>query len=488
MLQRARAATAFFGVLLVALIWVWARRLFGPIAGWLAAGLAAFSPTLLAHAGLATSDVVVTACFLAAVSAFWRLWHQVTWPRLALAGVAAGATFLSKTSGVLLVPMLALLLAIRLMRPTPLHLRVGGRASRSSSRSRTAVILVGASGAAGVLAFAIIWAGYQFRFAAAPDAERQGLTFDPSWETLLEANAAPAPDASAAQSLIESGIKSRMPAAIAGTVSWLREYRVLPEAYLWSVAFTFQASRTRPSFFWGESSETGSRWFFPGAFLLKTTPPELVLFAAGVLAVGWRTLSGASQPSHRRTRLRLVYRSGYDWGQGLPALQHWIETRKANGDSAPIFLSYFGSDSPRARGLPVTRVADWRDDSGPRNYPAPLRGGWFAISATNFQRVYLGVAGPWSPLYEQRYQDIGRTLPPDAESAARLTEAQRAEWMRNAMLFEILQFGRVCHFLRDRRPDEIVGESILIFPLTDDEVARALASPLADAPAALSAR
>jgi len=128
MLSRARAATAVFGVLLVALVWVWARRLFGPVAGWLAAGLAASSPTLLAHAGLATSDVVVTGCFLAAVSAFWRLWHHVTWPRLALAGVAAGATFLSKTSGVLLVPMLGLLLAIRLLRPTPLRVRLGGRA------------------------------------------------------------------------------------------------------------------------------------------------------------------------------------------------------------------------------------------------------------------------------------------------------------------------------------------------------------------------
>jgi len=431
-----------------------------------------------------------------------------------------------------------------------------------------------------VLAFAMIWAGYQFRFAAAPDA-RAGLTFDPSWETLLEANAGPTAAASPSQSLIGSGIKTRMPAAIAGTVSWLREHRVLPEAYLWSVAFTFQASRTRPSFFWGESSEAGSRWFFPGAFLLKTTPPELLLFAAGVLAAGWKSLSRPSHSNRVRARLRLLYRSApllvlfilygavalntplnighrhllpiypvlfifagaaalwlqskrhlpvasllgamavwqgwesrsirpfylsyftpfvgdrgwhylvdssFDWGQGLPALQRWIEARQANGDRTPIFLSYFGSDSPRARALPVTRVADWRDDSGARNYPAPLRGGWYAISATNFQRVYLGIAGSWSPLHEQRYQDIGRALPPDAASAARLTEAQREEWMRNAMLFEILQFGRVCHFLRDRPPDEIVGASILIFRLTDEEVSRALASPLADASRSLSAR
>ena len=42
----------------------------------------------------------------------------------------------------------------------------------------------------------------------------------------------------------------------------------------------------------------------------------------------------------------------------------------------------------------------------------------------------------------------------------------------------MLEFGRLCHYLRAREPLEIVGGSILIFRLTDAEVRFALNAPL----------
>jgi hypothetical protein len=36
----------------------------------------------------------------------------------------------------------------------------------------------------------------------------------------------------------------------------------------------------------------------------------------------------------------------------------------------------------------------------------------------------------------------------------------------------------VCHFLRDRAPEEIVGASLLLFRLTDAEIALCLNAPL----------
>jgi hypothetical protein len=45
------------------------------------------------------------------------------------------------------------------------------------------------------------------------------------------------------------------------------------------------------------------------------------------------------------------------------------------------------------------------------------------------------------------------------------------------MDLEILQYTRLAHFLRDREPIEIVGGSLLVFRLGDDEVARALYGP-----------
>ncbi|MEO6244436.1 MAG: glycosyltransferase family 39 protein [Opitutaceae bacterium] len=563
--------TALFGVALIALIWTWTRSLFGRSAGWLAAGLAAMSPTLLAHGGLATSDIVLSCCLLGALSAFWQLWHRITWWRFALASLATGAALLAKVSGVLLVPMLAVLLVVRCMGRTPLRVRLGARNRRVTARASRVALLAGTFGAVGLFATAMIWTAYEFRFEPQRSPAQPGLTFDPSWETLLHGDCAAQPTKAVTGALlIESGFKSAPPPIFAHAVSWCRDHRVLPEAYLWSVAFTFQASRTRPSFFWGKASTTGSVWFFPAAFLLKTTPPELLLITLGLagavvfgafrttaprprnrcrallyrsvpllvlfvlyglvaintpLNIGHRHLlpiypvvfvfAGAAalwlRGGHRLIaasilvalcgwqiiesgRVRPFYLSyftpsigdagwrhfvdsSYDWGQGLPALKQWIEAKRATGDTAPVFLSYFGSDSPRARGLPVIRVADWRDDSGPRNYPAPLRGGWYAISATNFQRIYLGIPGPW-PQYEARYREIAAALPSDQAKAARLTEAERAEWLHNAMLFEILQFGRLCHALREREPDAIVGSSILIFQLSDEEVSTALTAPL----------
>ena len=104
MLFAARATIALFGVLSLWLIWRWAGDLFGAPAGWFALVLAAFSPAMLAHGALATSDMAITACLLAAVTAFWRLLHLITWARLALATATGGAVLLAKMSGVLAAP------------------------------------------------------------------------------------------------------------------------------------------------------------------------------------------------------------------------------------------------------------------------------------------------------------------------------------------------------------------------------------------------
>ena len=601
MLARPRMISALFGAGLLILIWAWARGLFGGRAGWLALVLAAFSPTLLAQGGLATSDIVVSCCLLAALSAFWRLWHGFTLGRLALASLATGATLLAKNSGLLLLPMLAVLFALRVTYRLPLPVRLGGKSHCLRTRAAVAGGLGATLVVAAVAGYALIWAAYGFRFAAAAPGSAGQPGFDPPWETVL-AGAPHEPAAgSSAAGLIESGFTRPAPAPLARTVGWFRQRHALPEAYLWSIAFTFQASRTRPSFLWGEASTTGSRWFFPAAFLLKTTPAELLLFAIGIgcVLIGWWRGQRATSPldpaadnrpkvapassrhgrgwpagsrrysaaksalyraapllglfviywlvalntplniGHRhllpiyavvfvfagaaavwlRTRFvaiaapvlglavaaqavdswsarpfylsyftagarahpwRYLVDSSYDWGQGLPDLERWMATKTSAGDRLPVFLSYFGSDSPRARGLTVTRVADWRDDTGQRTYPAPLRGGWYAISATNFQRVYLGVSGPWSPQYEQRYQELKASFPKNAEAAARLTATEREAWLRNAMLFEILQFGRLCHYLRDETPAAVLGSSILLFRLTDEEVNAIKDAPLAD--------
>jgi 4-amino-4-deoxy-L-arabinose transferase-like glycosyltransferase len=551
-LVSARAVNGIFGFAVVIVVWAWARGLFGGCAAWLSTALAVFSPTLLAHAGLATSDIVITFGLVTALSLFWILWHRITWGRLVLAGIGAGVALVAKMSGLLLLPMLFVLAIVRIVRGSPLPIKLGGKPRMLRSRKGIGSALLLTLFFTGAVTLGTIWAGYHFRYTASPDSS-QRLGFDPSWNAILQGEAQA--DA-ASTSLIENAFTKPAPPLLLKTVSFLRQHRLLPEAYLWGVAFTLQASRTRPTFFIGEARNTGTPAFFPLAFLFKSTPAELLLFVVGSsigLVLGRLSIRGPTSRrwlyraapllilwvvywavalctglniGHRHllpiypvlfvmagataVALRSRYRraagivivaalgsqlvdsvlsrphylsyftpfvrnhawryfvdSSFDWGQGLPDLKRWQDT--TNGD-VPLFLSYFGSDSPRARGLHVTRVADWRDDTGPRDYPAHLRGGWYAISATNFQRVYLGIGGPWTAAYEQRYQEIARGLPKTAADTVRYSPQQRVDWLRNAMLFEVLQLGRLCHYLRDRPPVAVVGGSILIFRLTDAEV------------------
>src|SRR5262249_36070349 len=68
----ARCVVALLSVCLGVLIWRFARRLYGPRAGLLAAACYALLPESLAHGGLATMDLVTGLGFLASIYAFWR--------------------------------------------------------------------------------------------------------------------------------------------------------------------------------------------------------------------------------------------------------------------------------------------------------------------------------------------------------------------------------------------------------------------------------
>lgn len=102
-----RLASLFaFGLPLLLTVRAWADRLYGPWAGLLALALAAFSPTLLAHAPLITPDVPLAATGLLTLYLYWRAGPDGrVWPW----GVALGLTLLTKVSGVLFVAALALL-------------------------------------------------------------------------------------------------------------------------------------------------------------------------------------------------------------------------------------------------------------------------------------------------------------------------------------------------------------------------------------------
>lgn len=231
---------------LALLLWLAARRLYGQESGLLALLLALFTPDLLAHGQLVTNDLTISFFFFAAVWFFYRaLVKGGAWNTLLMASACGGAASAKLTApllGLALVALAILYVAFAgrctdLGAPPPLPARLAR------------VVLLGLAALAGTAL--IVWAVYGFRYAISPDLEIlvPWEEFDArSWITQL--------------------------------VLHLRQWRLLPEAYLAGILESFRMLSERQSFLFGELYSGGRWYYFLVTFLLKTPIPLLVLLLA----------------------------------------------------------------------------------------------------------------------------------------------------------------------------------------------------------------
>jgi hypothetical protein len=264
MLWRGRGMIALIGVVLGALVFLWARRLISPTGAWLSLLLFAFSPTLLAHGALVTSDMAAALFFTAAAGAMWVVLHRLTPWTLAGSAVLVAGVFLSKFSGPILLPIGILMLAVRLLDGRPLTIRLGKRTMEWSGRVRQLAAFAGVAAVYVLVVWMLIWASYGFRYTAF-------------------AASASGKEAFMAPLTSEPGL-------VTDIVTAARRQHLLPEAYLYGFANTMQYAAQRSAFLNGEYSTTGWWWFFPYAFLVKTTLPALGLglLALAALIARWR--------------------------------------------------------------------------------------------------------------------------------------------------------------------------------------------------------
>jgi len=179
---------------------------------------------------------------------------------------------------------------------------------------------------------------------------------------------------------------------------------------------------------------------------------------------------------------KMLVDSSLDWGMDLPGLKQWLD-RNNPGNREPVFLAYFGTDSPGHYGIQCRRLPgffEWR----PREVYA-LEPGIYAISATLLQSLYTYTWGPWNSGFERRYQQTLHNLEV-FERAARVPGASAALlqhypanfWDNQYDAYEQLRFGRLCAWLRhSEEPDDDVGHSILIWRLDAGELHQALFAP-----------
>jgi hypothetical protein len=587
MVRRARRLMALLGVALGALVYAWARRLISATGGWIALLLFVFSPTMLAHGPLVTSDMAAALFFTAAAGGMWMALHRVTPATVLGGGVLLAGGFLSKLSGPLLIPIGIVMLSVRLIGGRPLTVAFAGRKIEYRSRVQQFAVLVSVAVVFGLVAWVLVWASFGFRYTAFSAATTGRDTF--------------------------LGKVAEQPGVMGVALAAARRFHLLPEAYVYGTGLTVQFASERAAFLNGQYGTKGWWWYFPYAFAVKTTIPALMIgvLALAALASRWTSGDAAASWLHRAqislyegapllaillvywafaltTNLNIGHRhllptypalcilaggsafwiepllkrtrgperqtgrqrrkfkadagaqgaasgsrkaagiativllgwhgvesaairpdylayfnqlaggpaqgykhladSSLDWGQDLPALKRWLDAAGLQeSDGAGVYLSYFGTARPEYYGIHATALAGFIDRRAPQP-PAPLRAGVYCISAT-----MLDVVGRsfYKPDQESNYQAAVKNLTIFARAseneqawAALMQQTGQGYWQQLFAQFDQMRTGRLIAFLRHREPDAMVGYSILIYRLTEADVALAVSGPAPGDPAA----
>jgi Dolichyl-phosphate-mannose-protein mannosyltransferase len=112
-LRTARLPNLFLGATLVALVSWWTYRLWGAWPAFLAGGLAAFDPNLIAHAGLVTTDLPITFFIFLTMYLLWEYQVRPSRGRLMAVGIAGGLTLATKFTGLLVFIIIAAVILLQ---------------------------------------------------------------------------------------------------------------------------------------------------------------------------------------------------------------------------------------------------------------------------------------------------------------------------------------------------------------------------------------
>lgn len=548
LLRQSRAMVVWLGVATGWLVFAYSKKLFGPVGGLISLGLFSFSPHMLAFGGIVSTDMSITLLLFAATGCIWRLLHEVTWGGLLLSLAVVGLLVLAKLSALVIIPITAVMVVVKLLGGRALQVRWRGRQWTMIDRRAQAgvfaalVVLHGASG------WTAIWAHYGFRHAATPDPSDATLTLRPR---------------------PSRGTGSP---AVATAVAWTQRVHFFPEGFQRGVNELLDSVDHLGAFMAGDWRLGGWRSFFPYAIWVKTRPAlMLMVVLAGAMwwaarRKPWNVMAGQHAPSaydmvphltlaavyltvamaeninlgHRHVLpiypslyviaggAALAWRAGWgrvvvagllawmardslavrpnylayfgpqaggpeqgyvhlvdsslDWGMDLPDLKRWIDEHNPAGRE-PVFLGYFGSDSPEHYGIKAKYLPglfDWQ-----RRPMSILRPGYYAISASLLQGVYTASFGPWSKESERTYRTVlqnfealNQTKPGSPERNAFLRRYPGVSWADELYVFRHLRFARLCAWLRHQGPPpHQVGHTIFIWRLDQTALQAALLGP-----------
>jgi len=390
-------------LLLAAGVCRWARELYGPAASLLAILLLAFSPNILAHGRLATTDLGATCFTLWAAYLFWRYRARPGEWRLALAGLALGAALATKFSAALLLPAFFVLSLEPVLSPT--------------RKSSLQVVWQSIVSFLGVVAIALLVLLAVYRFNGATllaEYDWQRMHFEGGHAAFLMGQHSTTgwwyyfP--------VTFAFKTPIPLmilAVAGLVTLRHRKRdlaflILPPLLLFATSLFSRVNighryllPTLPFLILTASATVRHR--LPKAPLTSPLMPHaspLTLSAFYALMIGWYLLGTIRLYPHYLAYFNelaggpedgwhYLVDSNLDWGQDLPALRAYMKAQ----DLEKVYLGWFGDAPPERYGVDYVPLPSWplfSEEPSHRVYhPQRPPPGVYAISATHLQGVYL---------------------------------------------------------------------------------------------------
>jgi 4-amino-4-deoxy-L-arabinose transferase-like glycosyltransferase len=425
---RARAMNVLLGLLLAWLVWRIADCLFSRAAANFALALFVFSPSMVAHFSLATTDGAATLLIFATAWALTCWWRNPDWKNTAILALSSGLMLLAKFSTAPTF-MLALLWMVALVsiKQASHKIRLGLK--------KTATVLV--------LTFLIVWAGYFFHVSRLTVRDGTLTATFPNWSAPIVKPAhgrnysvlIPAGEYVEGFRELVRHNRQGQPAFFLGHASghggWKLYYPIVillkwPTTVLGLVLMGLVLALRRlakqislPIDLWIMAS-------FPALYLalaifarfnlgerhVLPMYPFAILLAAAVwhwvakkrvvklLLIGLALLNAADALRFAPGYLsyftplvrpadsyRLLTDSNLDWGQGLLALKEFQD----NHSDQRVALSYFGSVDPKDYGIQATPFDGNKNVSGT-----------VVVSATNLSGQYLADPEKYRWLLQQK--------------------------------------------------------------------------------------
>jgi 4-amino-4-deoxy-L-arabinose transferase-like glycosyltransferase len=247
-----RLSILLVGILCGLIIFVWSKSLFGKKTAFFALFLYVFSPDIIAHTQLATTDMVATLCILLSVYTLWRYFNVRNSFNLGLAGISLGLAQLSKYSALILYPIFILLFIF-----------VFSKVKKQKGENLILQVL-----GIFVISLMVMWAGYGFRL---EPLLKNTMRADEKIE-LINAQAAKLPswNESSKNKLDNFLLNSPIP---------------LGEHLLGVLGVLRHGELGHRTYFLGTWSDKGNILYFIVAFLIKTPIPVILLLALGLVVL-----------------------------------------------------------------------------------------------------------------------------------------------------------------------------------------------------------